>query len=195
MALRRRVLPLGSFRQMEASTLINLALFLVSLAVLIVSADRFVGGTEQLGLVLGVPHFIMGITVLAVGTSFPELITAIFAVADGSSEIVIGTVVGSNIANILLILGTTAIFARSFQIKWDLLHGDLPMLFGSLLLLAFVVYPLSAVDLAHFHKVMAGGGSGGPSSGINWLETALQPAHPETGNRSADPPAIPCPNA
>lgn len=162
---------------MEASILVTFVLFLLSLAVLIVGADRFVGGTEQLGLVLGVPHFIMGITVLAVGTSFPELITSVFAVADGSSEIVIGTVVGSNIANILLILGTTAMFARSFQIKWDLLHGDLPMLFGSLLLLAFVVYPLSAVDLAHFREVTAqtaaGGGSNGPSAGINWLESLV----------------------
>ncbi len=122
---------------------------------LIVGADKFVSSTEELGLVLGVPHFIMGITVLAVGTSFPELITAVFAVQDGTSEIVIGTVIGSNIANILLILGLTAIFARSFTITWDLLHGDLPMLFGSLLLLGFVVYPLSAGDLAQFREINA----------------------------------------
>jgi cation:H+ antiporter len=163
---------------MDPSLLINLGLFALSLALLIVAADKFVGGTEALGLVLGVPHFIMGITVLAVGTSFPELITSLFAVHDGTSEIVIGTVVGSNIANILFILGLTAIFARSFVIEWDLLHGDLPMLFGSLLLLAFVVYPLSAADLGQFQQVsadVAGGrvaGMGG-SAGINWKESLL----------------------
>ena len=73
-------------------------------------------------------------------------ITALFAVEGKSSEIVIGTVLGSNIANILLILGLTAILAKSFTITWDLLHGDLPILFGSLLLLGFVIYPLSLED-------------------------------------------------
>ncbi len=135
--------------------LLALSLLILSLAVLLVSADKFVGGTEHLGLVLGIPPFILGITILAVGTSFPELITAMFAVQGGKSEIVLGTVIGSNIANILLILGLTAIFAKDFTITWDLLHGDLPMLFGSLLLLVFVVYPLSAADLIIFEQVSA----------------------------------------
>jgi cation:H+ antiporter len=161
-----------------AAILIYLGLFAVSLALLVYSADKFVGASEQLGLVLGVPHFIMGITVLAVGTSFPELITALFAVHDGNSEIVIGTVVGSNIANILFILGLTAILSNRFVITWDLLHGDLPMLFGSLLMLAFVVYPLSGADLDLFHQVTAKlGESGsealGPRAGVNWRESLL----------------------
>ncbi|NIP74366.1 MAG: hypothetical protein GWO16_15785, partial [Gammaproteobacteria bacterium] len=83
-----------------------------------------------------------------------------FAVAEGNSEIVIGTVTGSNIANILLILGLTAIFARNFTITWDLLHGDLPMLFGSLLLLVFVVYPLSAADIATYMSAAEGAPQG-----------------------------------
>jgi len=162
---------------MDSAILITLGLFAVSLALLIFGADKFVGGTEELGLVLGVPHFIMGITVLAVGTSFPELITGLYAVHDGNSEIVIGTVVGSNIANILFILGLTAIFAREFVITWDLLHGDLPMLFGSLLVLVFVVYPLSSADLAQFHQVtqQAAGGAVklGARSGVNWRESLI----------------------
>jgi cation:H+ antiporter len=163
---------------MDYAILINLGFFVLALAILVASADKFVGGTEALGLVLGVPHFVMGITVLAVGTSFPELITSLYAVRAGNSDIVIGTVLGSNIANILFILGVTAIFARSFVITWDLLHGDLPMLFGSLLLLAFVVYPLSAADLVTFQQVndAIAGGSGvgaGARAGINWLESLL----------------------
>lgn len=161
-----------------ASILINLALFVVSLAVLVYGADRFVGAAEQIGLALGVPHFIMGITVLAVGTSFPELITALYAVHDGNSQIVIGTVLGSNIANILLILGVTAIVSRDFSITWDLLHGDLPMLFGSLLLLGFVIYPLSDADLMLFHHVTARlgestSGALGGRAGVNWREALL----------------------
>ena len=163
---------------MDVSILITFGLFIVSLAVLIFSADKFVGGTEELGLVLGVPHFIMGITVLAVGTSFPELITGLYAVHDGNSEIVIGTVIGSNVANILFILGLTAMFAREFVITWDLLHGDLPMLFGSLLVLAFVVYPMSSADLATYHHITAEVAAGssiklGARSGVNWLESLL----------------------
>ena len=163
---------------MDYSTLIYLGLFALSLALLVFSADKFVGGSEELGLVLGIPHFIMGITVLAVGTSFPELITALYAVHDGNSDIVIGTVIGSNVANILFILGLTAMFSRNFVITWDLLHGDLPMLFGSLFLMAFVVYPLSDGDLALFHQVTAQANAGGSiplsaRSGINWMESLL----------------------
>ena len=85
--------------------------FVLSLVVLLASAEKFVGATEEIGLGLGVPAFVMGITVLAIGTSFPELVTALVAVFQGESEIVAGTVFGSNIANILLILGGTAIIA------------------------------------------------------------------------------------
>ncbi|MEE8435545.1 MAG: calcium/sodium antiporter [bacterium] len=150
----------------------------VSLGVLLVAADRFVAGTEDIGMVLGIPPFIMGITVLAVGTSFPELITALFAVSEGSSEIVIGTVLGSNIANILLILGLTAIFAKSFTITWDLLHGDLPILFGSLLLLGFVIYPLSHGDQIQFQAVatqisQSGSGESGGRAFITFGESII----------------------
>jgi cation:H+ antiporter len=163
---------------MDAALLVNLGFLVAALALLVVGADRFVGATEELGLVLGVPHFIMGITVLAIGTSLPELVTAVVAVQAGTSEIVIGTVLGSNIANILLILGVTAIFARSFTITWDLMHGDLPMLFGSLLLLGFVVFPLSAADLTLYHQVTEAAAAGGDSSlgarsAITWVESLL----------------------
>lgn len=148
-----------------------LGLLVIALGVLLVSADRFVAGTEEIGLVLGIPPFIMGITVLAVGTSFPELITSLVAVNNGTSEIVIGTVLGSNIANILLILGLTVIFASTFTIHWDLLHGDLPMLFGSLLMMGFMIYPLSIADLSLFDTV--GAGNPGSRSVISPWEGAI----------------------
>jgi len=88
-----------------------------------------------------------------VGTSLPELITGIIAVNEGSGEMVVGTVLGSNVANILLILGLTAIYSKNFTIAWDLLHGDLPILFGSLLLLAFVIYPLSVQELQVYREI------------------------------------------
>lgn len=135
--------------------------FVLSLVVLLASAEKFVGASEEIGLGLGVPAFVMGITVLAIGTSFPELVTALVAVYQGQSEIVAGTVFGSNIANILLILGVTAIIAGNFSIFWDLFHGDLPLLFGSMLLLAFIVYPVSTADIALFSSAAANTGDGG----------------------------------
>lgn len=125
----------------------------VALAVLIYCADRLVAGSEALGLSLGVPPFLLGITILAVGTSLPELVTGLFAVYEGTGELVVGTVLGSNIANILFILGCSAFFAREIEINWDLLHGDLPVLFGSVLLMVFAIYPISYADQALFLKV------------------------------------------
>ena len=131
-----------------------MAIFIASLSVLLIGAEKFVGSAEEIGLSFGIPPFIIGISVLAIGTSFPELITALFSVHSHHSEFVVGTVIGSNIANILLILGFTTMFSRSFSVTWDLLHGDLPLLFGSLLLLIFVIYPISTPDLAQFRSMV-----------------------------------------
>ena len=133
--------------------LLSVALLVAALAILILGADKLVGATEQIGLALGIPPFIMGITVLAVGTSLPELVTAMVAVSQGSPEMVAGTAIGSSIANILLILGVAAIVAKELKLNWDLLHGDLPVLFGSLLLLGFVAYPVSDADWLLFNEI------------------------------------------
>ena len=133
----------------------SLGLLAFALAVLLYSAERLVGASEEIGISMGVPPFLMGLTVLAVGTSLPELVTGLFAVFDGNGEIVVGTVMGSNIANILLILGVAAYVAKEFSFDWDLLHGDIPMLFGSVMLMAFFIYPVSTADYAHFTSVMS----------------------------------------
>lgn len=155
--------------------MMTLALLAGSLILLMISSDKFVMATEEIGLSLGVPGFVMGISVLAVGTSLPELLTGIISVNQGSSELVVGTVIGSNIANILLILGISAIFSKNFTILWDLMHGDLPILFGSLLLMGFIIYPLSTVDLQVFREIShqietTGQGNPGMRSVVNFSE-------------------------
>ncbi|MCZ6728595.1 MAG: calcium/sodium antiporter [SAR324 cluster bacterium] len=139
------------------AVLLPLAMLAGALAILLYSADRLVGASEEVGVALGVPPFLIGVTILAVGTSLPELVTGIFAVFEGSGEIVVGTTIGSNIANILLILGFTAVYAKEISIDWDLLHGDLPVLFGSLMLMGFVIYPVSGADLDFFRGFDAQG--------------------------------------
>lgn len=116
------------------------AIFLISLIVLIKASELFTDSAESIGHFLGIPSFIVGVAIVALGTSLPELASSIFAVLETSSEIVIGNVIGSNIANIFLILGVTAIVGKKFRVKYDLLHVDLPMLVGSAFFLWLVVW-------------------------------------------------------
>jgi len=110
-------------------------IFVVSLSVLLKSADFFTDSAEEIGIALGIPAFIVGVTIVSIGTSLPELASSIVAVLEGSSEIVSGNVIGSNIANILLVLGVAAIVAKKLTINWELVHVDLPVLVGSSFLL------------------------------------------------------------
>lgn len=112
--------------------------FVIGMYVLVKSADYFTEYSEKLGASLGISQFIIGITVVAIGTSLPELITSAIAVVRGSTEFVAGNVIGSNIADILLIVGLVAIVSRKLKIEWDIVKIDLPLLFGSALLLALI---------------------------------------------------------
>ncbi len=116
------------------------AVFVLSLGVLIKSSDYFTRSAEKLGMAVGLPHFIVGVTIVAVGTSLPELASSIAAVAMGRSEIVAGNVVGSNITNIFLIIGLAGIVGRKIDIGYDLLRVDLPLLIASSFLLAILAY-------------------------------------------------------
>jgi cation:H+ antiporter len=120
-------------------TLIWIIVFVVSLFVLIKASDYFTHSAEKIGLFFGIPAFIVGATIVAVGTSLPELISSIFAVLRNSSEIVVGNVIGSNIANIFLILGIAAIVGQRMKLTYELVHVDLPLLIGSAFLLAVTI--------------------------------------------------------
>ncbi|MCF7862278.1 calcium/sodium antiporter [Candidatus Woesearchaeota archaeon] len=112
-----------------------LLVFAAALALLIKSSDFFIDNAEKLGAMLGVPPFILGITVVSLGTSLPELATSLIAVFKGETEFVIGNVIGSNIANILLIVGIIAILTKKIKVEWDIIKIDLPLLLGSAILL------------------------------------------------------------
>ena len=110
-------------------------LFVVSLAVLLKASDLFIGAAEEIGLSLGVSPFVIGVTVVAFGTSLPELASSIVAVLDGESAIVSGNVIGSNVANVCLVLGIVAIVAGGIKMDFSVLDIDTPILFTSALLL------------------------------------------------------------
>lgn len=85
--------------------LVAVGLLLIGLIVLIIGADALVRGAAQLAKHLGLSPFAIGVTVVAFGTSAPELFASIGAAVQGQTELAIGNVIGSNIANIALILG------------------------------------------------------------------------------------------
>ena len=120
--------------------LIWIIVFVVSLAVLVKAADYFTKYSEKLGLALGIPQFIVGVTIVSIGTSLPELATSIVAIFNGSTEIVVGNAVGSNIANILLVVGLAAVFARKMIVKRSLINLDAPLLAAVTTLSIFVMW-------------------------------------------------------
>ncbi len=91
--------------------LIDLAQVLAGLAVLLLAGDLLVKGAVNLALRLGIPAMMVGMTVVAFGTSAPELVVSVQAVWIGAGGLALGNVVGSNIANILLVLGLPALIA------------------------------------------------------------------------------------
>ncbi|MEN0004852.1 MAG: calcium/sodium antiporter [Bacteroidota bacterium] len=115
------------------------ALFAVSLAVLLKASDWFVDAAEEIGLSLGISPFIIGVTIVAFGTSLPELATGIASVLKGESEIVVSTVVGSNITNIALVLGLVAVVVKQIDLEYNIWHIDMPYLWGSAFLFWFML--------------------------------------------------------
>ena len=122
------------------SMILWIIVFVASLFFLVKSADYFTDYCEKLALYLGAPAFIIGVTIAAIGTSLPELITSIFSVIYKHSEIVAGNAIGSNIANILLIVGLCAIISKDIKFEWDLLRVDLPLLIGSAFLISIFIF-------------------------------------------------------
>ncbi len=88
---------------------LSVGLLLVGIVILVVGGDLMVRGAAALARQWGIPALIVGLTIVAFGTSAPELVVAVQAVMDGVSDLATGNIVGSNIANILLALGLPAL--------------------------------------------------------------------------------------
>lgn len=113
--------------------------FVISLASLVKGSGWLVTSAEKIGLVAGLSPFIVGVTIVGVGTSFPELISSFAAALKGVPEVVAANVVGSNIANILLIVGFSALVGRKLIVTKNLIDLDLPLLaIGTVLLLGIL---------------------------------------------------------
>ena len=106
--------------------IISILLLVVGFVLLIKGADIFVDGASSTALNLKVSKMVIGLTIVAFGTSAPELAVSIKALLSGSSDIVLGNVVGSNILNILLILGISSLFS-SMVVKDNTVKKEIPL--------------------------------------------------------------------
>lgn len=109
--------------------LLTLILFVVGLVILIAGAELLVRGASRLALGFGISPLVVGLTVVAFGTSSPELAVSIDAAVSGQADIALGNVVGSNIANVLLILGLSAVITP-LVVRQKLVRLDVPLMIG-----------------------------------------------------------------
>ena len=105
---------------------------------LIKGSDIFVDGSCAIARVLRVPELIIGLTIVAMGTSAPEMAVSISAAMNGSNEIAVSNVIGSNIANLLLILGVTALF-QPVPVEPTALKRDFPIVIITPIVLLFAM--------------------------------------------------------
>jgi cation:H+ antiporter len=116
--------------------IMNILMFLGGLILLVIGANVLVRGASKLALSFGISPLVVGLTIVAFGTSAPEVAVTVGAVLDGKTDIAIGNVVGSNIFNVLFILGISALIAP-LVVNIQLIRQEVPiMIGGSLLLLA-----------------------------------------------------------
>ena len=137
---------------------LQIGLLIIGFVLLIKGADIFVDGSSGIAAKFGIPQLVIGLTIVAMGTSSPEAAVSISAALKGSAEITIGNIVGSNILNILIILGISSVIvplavAKStmrYEIPFMIvitvlllvtgLNGSIGIVEGIILLAAFAVY-------------------------------------------------------
>jgi cation:H+ antiporter len=110
--------------------IVQALLLVIALGVVVKSADWFLGTAEKVGVHFKLSPFILGVVLVGFGTSLPELATSMAAVLDGVNTVTIPNVAGSNIANILLILGISTITLGTMKFKKNLIDLDIPLLLG-----------------------------------------------------------------
>lgn len=113
--------------------LLHIAAVLGGFVLLIWGADRFVLGAAATARNLGISPLIIGITIVGLGTSAPEMLVSAMAALDGNPGLAVGNALGSNITNVALILGVTAL-VTPLQIRSEILRRELPLLLATMLI-------------------------------------------------------------
>lgn len=116
--------------------ILNIFLLVVGIALVLWGADRFTDGASALARRWNMSEMVIGLTVVAMGTSMPEFVVSFFSALDGSADMSVGNVVGSNIFNTLVIVGFSAIFISLSLTRKLLVRDILFVIYSSLILVA-----------------------------------------------------------
>lgn len=149
---------------MLSETAISLILFIISIPIIIKSSDIFTEGASKLAKMFGISDFIIGITVVALGTSLPELASDTYASYINHGQIAVGDIIGSNITNISLILGITCIikplvikhteiysgwihlFILTLASLFILVSGGIGRIGGAVFIISYIFYIRHAIN-------------------------------------------------
>lgn len=112
-------------------------LIIIGFVLLIKGADFLVDGASEIAKKFNIPEIVIGLTIVAIGTSMPELVVSLTSAIEGHSDLAIGNVVGSNISNLFLILGVCA-FIRPLKFKKETVIFEIPITIFSTILLFFL---------------------------------------------------------
>tara|TARA_B100000609_G_C17096570_1_gene372243 strand:+ start:78 stop:662 length:585 start_codon:yes stop_codon:yes gene_type:complete len=133
----------SNIKEEEINDVLNTKLiplyFTLGAAGLYFGSEFLVGSSVAIAKYFGISEFVIGITIVALGTSLPELVTSLIAILKGQSSISIGNLIGSNIFNVFAVLGITSL-VRPIGGPTNLLTIDLPIMIGVTLLLGFFLF-------------------------------------------------------
>ena len=135
--------------------IVNIIALVIALAAVVKGADWFLKSVETVGQRFNLPPFVMGVLLVGFGTSLPELATSISSVINDTHNVTIANIIGSNMANILLILGVSTFFLGTISFKKNLINLDLPHLFCVSVLFGILIID---GDLSSYDGLMLMGG-------------------------------------
>lgn len=133
------------------SIILNIFLLLVGFALLIKGADVFVDGAADLAKKLGIPSLVVGLTIVAMGTSAPELAVSVSASVRGANALSVSNVIGSNIFNLIVVLGFCALF-KPVGVTKELLKRDYPVCIGATVI--FLIFLFFGGDITRFEAAV-----------------------------------------
>ena len=132
-------------------SLVELVLLVIGFVMLIKGADIFVEGAAGIAAKFGIPQLVIGLTIVAMGTSAPEAAVSITAAMKGTADITVGNVVGSNILNILIILGVTAVIV-AVEVQKTTIRYEIP--FVAVVTIALLVMGMTDGVIGHLDGVI-----------------------------------------
>ena len=138
--------------------LVQILILAAGLALIVLGAEFLVDGASSIARKAGISEFVIGLTIIGMGTSAPEFVVSLFAAVKGNADIAVGNVIGSNIFNILLILGITAMILP-IEIMESNRKRDIPINIGATLLLVVLgmngtIFGLGANSLSRIDGIV-----------------------------------------